>query len=87
MMSCEIKLAQGLDPLSSIIGENVSEAYILKNDFSSAIEQSGKVLELGPNFAYSHRNIGYAYLGQRRYEAQSRSFRRQFNCPRGQVKT
>src|SRR5258705_10062182 len=64
----EINRAQELDPLSSVIGQNVAEIYLLKNDLNSAIAQCQRVIELDPNFPGAHEELGFAYLKQRRYE-------------------
>jgi len=64
----EINRAQELDPLSSVIGQNVAEIYLLKNDLNSAIAQCQRIIELDPNFPGAHDELGFAYLKQRRYE-------------------
>jgi serine/threonine protein kinase/Tfp pilus assembly protein PilF len=72
----EIKRAQELDPLSPIIGINVSIDYLLKNDPDSAIEEDNRNIELDPSFARAHGNLGYAYLKLRRYEEATREFQK-----------
>src|SRR5439155_1084042 len=64
----EIKRAQELDPLSAVIGQNVAEVYLLKNDTTSASEECRKIIELDPDFPGAHDELGFAYLKQRRYE-------------------
>jgi serine/threonine-protein kinase len=64
----EIKRAQELDPLSSVIGQNVAEVYLLQNDLTSAIEECNRVIELDPSFPGTHDELGFAYLKQQRYE-------------------
>ncbi len=44
-----IKRAQELDPLSSIIGVNVSRMYGLQNNHDASIENSLKIIELDPD--------------------------------------
>ncbi|HJZ10587.1 MAG TPA: tetratricopeptide repeat protein, partial [Acidobacteriota bacterium] len=46
-----IKRAQELDPLSSVIGVNVTRMYQLQNNYDASIENSLKIIELDPNFA------------------------------------
>jgi eukaryotic-like serine/threonine-protein kinase len=64
----EINRAQELDPLSSVIGQNVAEVYLLKNDLNSAIAQCQRIIELDPNFPGAHDELGFADLKQRRTE-------------------
>ena len=46
-----------LDPTSMIIQSDLAGYYFLTRDFDKAIEQSRKIIELDPNFAY-----GYVFL-------------------------
>jgi len=62
----EIKRAQELDPLSSVIGQNVAEIDLLKNDLSSAIAQCQRIIELDPNFPGAHDELAFAYLKEQR---------------------
>ncbi len=62
----EIKRAQELDPLSSVINQNVAELYLLKNDLNAAIEQCKRIIDLDPSFPGAHDELGFAYLKQRR---------------------
>jgi eukaryotic-like serine/threonine-protein kinase len=64
----EIKRAQELDPLSSIINQNVALLYLLRNDLNSGIEQCKRIIELDPSFPEAHDSLGWAYLKQQRYE-------------------
>jgi tetratricopeptide (TPR) repeat protein len=57
-----IKRAQELDPLSSIIGVNVSRMYGLQNNHDASIENSLKVIELDPNFAPAYEYLALSYL-------------------------
>lgn len=47
-----------IDPVSPIILSDLAALYDVQGDFEKEIEQSQKVLEIDPNFAY-----GYFYLG------------------------
>jgi Flp pilus assembly protein TadD len=64
----EIKVAQELDPLSSVIGHNVGVAYFLKGDFGSAEQQFRKVIELDPAFPLAHQYLGWTHIKQGRIE-------------------
>ena len=61
-----IKRAHELDPLSSVIGANVSRMYQLQNNYDASIENSLKVIELDPNFApiYEYLALSYLKLGR-----------------------
>jgi TolB-like protein/DNA-binding winged helix-turn-helix (wHTH) protein/Tfp pilus assembly protein PilF len=57
----EIRLAQELDPLSSIINTDVAEMLYYARRYDEAIRQAQKTLELDPSFALAHRVLGLAY--------------------------
>ena len=60
-----IKRAQELDPLSSIIGVNVSRMYQLQNNHDASIENSLKIIELDPNFGPAYEYLGLSYAEAR----------------------
>ncbi|MBA3634475.1 MAG: tetratricopeptide repeat protein [Acidobacteria bacterium] len=70
----EIKRAQELDPLSTVIGANVAYVYVLNNDPNSAVEQCKRMLEIDPNVPLTHDLLGIAYLKQQRYEEATAEF-------------
>jgi len=57
-----IKQAQKLDPLSSVIGVNVSRMYQLQNNHDASIENSLKIIELDPNFGPAYEYLALSYL-------------------------
>src|SRR6185436_5637760 len=57
-----IKRAQQLDPLSSVIGVNVSRMYQLQNNYDASIENSLKIIELDPNFGPAYEYLAFSYL-------------------------
>ena len=57
-----INRAKELDPLSSIIGSNVSETLLLQGKPQASIDNSLKIIELTPNFPQAYSNLGFAYL-------------------------
>jgi TolB-like protein/Flp pilus assembly protein TadD len=63
-----IKQAEKLDPLSSIIGVNVSDSYQMLNDHNSSVETMLKILELDPAFSAAYENLGASYLKLQRNE-------------------
>jgi TolB-like protein/Flp pilus assembly protein TadD len=62
----EITKAQELDPLSLIIGVNVGLMHYFAGDFEQAETWLRKTLELGPDFARTHRDLARNLLLQGR---------------------
>lgn len=58
----QFREAQGLDPLSLIIGADIADALCINHDFNAAIAQSRKTLELDPRFAVGHYELGQALV-------------------------
>lgn len=61
-----IKRAHELDPLSSVISNNVAMSYQTQNDHNASIESSLKLIELDPNFSAAYQCLGLSYLKQGR---------------------
>jgi TolB-like protein/Flp pilus assembly protein TadD len=61
-----IRRAQERDPLSSVIGNNISLMYVFQNDFNACIETALKYIELDPNYPDAYSVLGLAYLKQGR---------------------
>jgi len=57
-----VKRAQELDPLSSIIGVNVSDSQQMLNDHYASIETARKTIELDPTFSAAYENLGASLL-------------------------
>src|SRR4029453_2140871 len=72
----EINQAQSLDPLSSVIGQNIAELFLLKNDLNSAVAECQKIIELDPNFPGAHDELGFAYLKQHRFDEATAEFQK-----------
>ncbi len=72
----EIKRAQELDPLSSIIGANAAFAYLIRGDYEAVIEQDRKVLDLEPTFWVPHVDAGWAYVKLRRFDEAMAEFQK-----------
>lgn len=64
----EMKTAQGLDPLSLIIGADLAEELIIAHRYDEAIEQSRKTIEMDPRFAVAHYELGLAQVQKRMYD-------------------
>jgi TolB-like protein/DNA-binding winged helix-turn-helix (wHTH) protein/Flp pilus assembly protein TadD len=65
----EMRKAQSLDPLSLIIGSDAADLLLVARSTDEAIQQSEKVLELDPNFAVAHYQLGQAYCQKHLYTA------------------
>ncbi|MGI0080709.1 MAG: tetratricopeptide repeat protein, partial [Nitrososphaerales archaeon] len=60
----EIRIAQELDPLSSIISTHAGFILYASGDYDGAIEQLGKVIELDRSFPPAHEVLGAVYAEQ-----------------------
>ena len=56
-----MKRAEELDPLSAIIGANLSDMLVYARRYDEAIAQSKRVLVRDPNFGYAHVALALAY--------------------------
>lgn len=64
----EMKSAQELDPLSSIINTELGWIHYAAREYDRAIEQYMSVIDLDPEFALAHWRLGEAYNQTGRYE-------------------
>ncbi len=65
----EINIAKMLDPLSLTISTAVGWIYYWARDYDRAIEQWTKVLDLEPDFALAHYNMGLGYVEKGMYDS------------------
>jgi len=72
----EIKKAESIDPLSLIISADVADALCVAHLYDEAIRQSHKTLELDPNFAVGHYELGQALAQKQRHDEASAAFQR-----------
>ena len=56
----ELRKAESLDPLSLIIGADIADAFCVSRLYDAAVEQSKKIIEMDPNFAIGHYELGQA---------------------------
>jgi serine/threonine protein kinase/Flp pilus assembly protein TadD len=63
----EIRKAQELDPLSSIISTDIGKELIYARRYDEAIAQLKKTLEMDPGFELAHYWLWYAYTESGRY--------------------
>src|SRR6266542_4323073 len=57
----ELRCGEELDPLSPIIGTNLGDTLVFARRYDEAIAQYRRILVSNPNFAYTHRALGWAY--------------------------
>jgi tetratricopeptide (TPR) repeat protein len=62
----ELRKAESLDPLSLIISADMADALCIDHRYDEAVQQSEKTLQLDPNFAIGHYELGQA-LEQKTY--------------------
>ncbi len=65
----EIRRAQSLDPLSSIINVGVGWCLYQARRYDEAIQQYRSTLDLNPNFSLTRCTLAMAYEGKHQYEA------------------
>ena len=58
----ELRKAESLDPLSLIVGADLADALCIARLYDKSVEQSRKTLELDPNFAVGHYELGQALV-------------------------
>jgi tetratricopeptide (TPR) repeat protein len=78
-----ITRAHQLDPMSSIISQNLAQLYRMKNDNKAAIELCRKIIELDPNFPGGHFTIAWSYLKTGRNDEAIAEFQRAAELNRG----
>jgi TolB-like protein/DNA-binding winged helix-turn-helix (wHTH) protein/Flp pilus assembly protein TadD len=66
----ELRKAESLDPLSLIISADMADALCIAHRYDEAIQQSEKTLQLDPNFAIGHYELGQA-LEQKQMHAEA----------------
>ncbi|MBO0888264.1 tetratricopeptide repeat protein [Candidatus Bathyarchaeota archaeon] len=72
----EAEKAQLLDPLSSVVGIGVIEAYFFSGQYDKAIEECKKYLELDPNFIMARDFLVHLYVQKQFFTEAEREARR-----------
>jgi tetratricopeptide (TPR) repeat protein len=62
-----MRKAESLDPLSLIISADMADVLFVVGLYDESIRQSRKTLEMDPNFAIAHFELGQAYAQKRMY--------------------
>ena len=58
-----------LDPLSLVISADVADVLFAAHRYDEAMQQSRKVIEMDPNFAIAHYELGQALAQTKQYNA------------------
>ena len=72
----ELKLAESLDPLSLIISAGVADALYIAHMVDEATRQLNKTLEMDPNFAMAHYQMGQVLAHRGKFDAAIAEFQR-----------
>jgi tetratricopeptide (TPR) repeat protein len=62
-----MRRAEGLDPLSLIIGADMADILLIARLYDESIQQSRKTIELDPGFAVAHYQLGQAFVQEHMY--------------------
>ena len=54
----EIRLAEGLDPISSIIARDVARVLYYRQDYDAALDQCDRTIDLNPHFSQAYWTLG-----------------------------
>jgi TolB-like protein/Flp pilus assembly protein TadD len=72
----EIRMAQALDPISSIIARDVAMTHYYRRDLEVALEQSDRVIEQNPHFEGAYWTLGLIQEQRGDLEESAAAFRR-----------
>jgi serine/threonine-protein kinase len=72
----QIRLAQSLDPVSSIIARDVAVIYAYRRDFEAALEQCDQTIELNPHFAPAYLTLGLIQEQRKDFDESTAAFSR-----------
>jgi len=71
----ELRTAESLDPLSPILSADLADALCIAHLYDDSLRQSRIALELHPNFAVAHYQLGQALVQMNRLDEAIASFR------------
>jgi tetratricopeptide (TPR) repeat protein len=63
----ELRKAESLDPLSLIISADLADALCIAHLYDESVQQSRTTLEMDPNFAVAHYELGQAFQQKHMY--------------------
>ena len=64
--TAQARIAQQLDPLSTLANDNLSAVLYFSGDYDQSIDACRKTLELDPESHQAHRHLGQAYAQKQR---------------------
>lgn len=72
----EIRVAQELDPISSIIARDVARIHFYRQDFETALEQCDHAIELNPHFTPAYWMLGVVQEQRGDFDESTAAFQR-----------
>jgi serine/threonine-protein kinase len=72
----EIRVAQELDPISSIIARDVARIHFYRQDFEAALEQCDHAIELNPHFTPAYWMLGVIQEQRSDFDESTAAFQR-----------
>jgi len=72
----EIKIAQSIDPVSSIVARDLAVIHFYRRDFEMALEQCDHTIELNPHFAPAYWMLGVIQEQLKDFDESAAAFQR-----------
>jgi serine/threonine-protein kinase len=72
----EIKIAQSIDPVSSIVARDLAVVHFYRRDFEMALEQCDHTIELNPHFAPAYWMLGVIQEQRKDFDESAAAFQR-----------
>jgi serine/threonine-protein kinase len=72
----EMLVAQGLDPVSSIIARDVGVVHFYRRDFAAALDQCDHAIELNPHFSPAYHTLGLVQEQRLEFDESAAAFQR-----------
>ena len=72
----EIKIAQSIDPVSSIVARDLAIIHFYRRDFEMALEQCDHTIELNPHFAPAYWMLGVIQEQLKDFDESAAAFQR-----------
>jgi len=72
----ELRIAQSIDPVSSIVARDLAVVHFYRRDFDTALEQCDHTIELNPHFAPAYWILGVIQGHRREFDESAAAFQR-----------
>ncbi|HXI29334.1 MAG TPA: tetratricopeptide repeat protein, partial [Vicinamibacterales bacterium] len=72
----EIRIAQSIDPVSSIVARDLAVVHFYRRDFETALDQCDHTIELNPHFAPAYWILGVIQEHRREFDESIAAFQR-----------